>query len=150
MRYSQYSPGRLFIGRLPHGKDLIASIEQLCIKTSIQMATFSVIGAVTSVTLGAYDQKQQVYVTFREDSPLEIVSCMGNISLKDGNPIVHAHIVLSDETGKTISGHLFSETRIFAGEIQLQELKGSPLNRVYDTTTGLLLWDISTPDSSPE
>ena len=104
------------------------------------MATFSAIGAVTSVTLGVYDQKQQVYVTHAKEAPLEIVNCKGNISLKDGLPVVHAHILLADMHGKTIGGHLFSETIIYAGEIDLLELAGKPLERAYDTTTGLMLW----------
>lgn len=140
---SEFKCGRLFLGRLPHGEDLITSIEDFCKDASIQMATFSVIGAVSSVTIGSYDQKQQVYVTSMEKSPLEIINCTGNVSLKDGNPIIHAHIVLCDEQGKTIGGHLFSETIIFAGEIELQELKGTPMERSYDNTTGLMLWKAS-------
>lgn len=105
------------------------------------MATFSVIGAVSSATIGAYDQKQQVYVTSKEEAPLEIVSCIGNVSLKDGKPFIHAHILLADEQGKTIGGHLFSETIIYAGEINLQELTGKPMERTYDNDTGLMLWE---------
>jgi uncharacterized protein len=136
----EFKPGRRFVGRLPHGKDLIQSVESFCKENSILMATFSLIGAVTSATIGAYDQKQQVYVTFKENSPLEIVICAGNVSIKDGNPVVHAHILLGDEQGKTISGHLFSETLLFAGEIEIQELTGNPIERASDTTTGLMLW----------
>ncbi|MEA1946861.1 MAG: PPC domain-containing DNA-binding protein [Thermodesulfobacteriota bacterium] len=139
----EFKPGRRFIGRLPHGKDLITSIEDFCKASSIQMATFSVIGAVSFATLGAYDQKQQVYATFTQEEPLEIVACTGNVSLLDENPVVHAHIVLGDVEGKTIGGHLFPETILFAGEIDLQELTGKPLRRAYDDTTGLMLWKLS-------
>ena len=139
---SEFKSGRRFVGRLPHGEDLIKSIEAFCEATAVSMATFSAIGAVTSVTLGAYDQKQQVYVTYAKEAPLEIVTCTGNISLKDGNPMVHAHILLADMHGKTIGGHLFSETIIYAGEIDLVELTGKPLERAYDTTTGLMLWKV--------
>ena len=137
----EFQQGRIFVGRLPHGGDLINSIEEFCKKALIQMATFSVIGAVSSATIGAYDQKQQVYVTFKEEAPLEIVSCIGNVSLKDGKPFIHAHILLADEQGKTIGGHLFSETIIYAGEINLQELTGKPMERTYDNNTGLMLWE---------
>jgi predicted DNA-binding protein with PD1-like motif len=137
---SEYKRKRSLIGRLPHGEDLILSVENFCKEASIQTATFSVIGAVSSVTLGTYDQKQQVYITFTEEAPLEIVSCIGNVSTKDGAPFVHAHIVLADEQGKTMGGHLFSQSIVFAGEIHLQELIGKPMERVYDKTTGLTLW----------
>jgi len=136
----EFQQGRLFVGRLPHGRDLILSVEEFCEDVKIQMATFSVIGAVSSATIGAYDQKQQVYVTFKEEAPLEIVSCIGNVSLKDGKPFIHAHILLVDEQGKTTGGHLFSETIIYAGEINLQELTGKPMERTYDNDTGLMLW----------
>jgi hypothetical protein len=131
------------VGRLPHGKDLITSIEDFCKASSIKMATFSVIGAVSSATLGAYDQKQQVYATFTQEGPLEIVSCTGNVSLLDQDPVIHAHVVLGTLEGKTIAGHIFSETILYAGEIDLQELTGIPLERAYDDTTGLMLWKIS-------
>ena len=136
----KFQQGRIFIGSLPQGGDLINSTEEFCKKALIQMATFSVIGAVSSATIGAYDQKQQVYVTFKEEAPFEIVSCIGNVSLKDGKPFIHAHILLADEQGKTIGGHLFSETIIYAGEINLQELTGKPMERTYDSNTGLMLW----------
>lgn len=137
---SEFKLGRRFLGRLPHGCDLIGSIQDFCQEFSIQTATFSVIGAVSSYTIGAYDQSQQVYVTAAKKVPLEILTCVGNISLMDKNSFVHAHIVLGDEQGKTTGGHLFSETIIFAGEIILQELAGAPLERTYDETTGLSLW----------
>jgi hypothetical protein len=137
---AEFKTGRRFVGRLPHGKDLITFVEDFCKKASIQMATFSVIGAVSSVTMGAYDQKQQVYVTFTEEAELEIINCIGNVSLMEGDPVVHAHIVLGDKQGKVTGGHLFSETILFAGEIELQELTGKPLERAYDDTTGLMLW----------
>lgn len=135
-----YTNGRRFLIRLSHNRDLIQSIEELCRSTSIQTATFSIIGAVSSITIGAYDQQQQVYVTFSKTEPFEISSCTGNVTLKDGNPVVHAHAILSDEQGKTLGGHLFSESLIFAAEIDIQELTGPPHQRTYDDITGLYLW----------
>jgi uncharacterized protein len=138
---TEFKSGRCLVGRLPHGRDLLKSIEKICEAYSINMATFTLIGAVSTATFGAYDQTQQVYVTVKEEKPLEIVSCTGNISLKEGNPFVHAHIILGDDQGKTLGGHLFSETLVYAGEIHIQELKGAPLKRSYDETTGLMLWN---------
>jgi len=144
LKYRAFKPGRRFLAGLPHNEDLIRSIETFCREASVQMATFSLIGSVRSFTIGGYDQKQQVYVTFTEQEPREIIACTGNVSLKDGNPVVHAHIALSDDQGNTLGGHLFSDTILFAGEIDLQELEGSPLGRAYDTKTGLMLWKQAT------
>ena len=139
---NELKQGRIFTGSLPHGVDLVQSIEDFCRDASIKMATFSLIGALSSVTIGSYDQKQQVYVSFSKHAHLEVVSCTGNISIKDGSPMAHAHIVLADIDGNTFGGHLFSESIIFAGEIEIQELTGEQLERKYDTTTGLMLWNI--------
>jgi len=137
---SEFNPGRCFLGRLPHGKDLVAAVEDFCADHSLVMAVFSMIGAVTSATLGAYDQKQQVYVTVQKREPLEVVHCTGNVSFKDGKPTVHAHGVFADINGETIGGHVFSETVVFAGEIYIQELLGASVARTYDEQTGLFLW----------
>ncbi len=140
MSCAEYKPGRRFMGKLPHGEDFIGSIEEFCAENSIKAASFSAIGAVSSVTYGAYDQTQQVYISFQKHGPFEIVSCSGNVSLKDGKPFVHAHVVLGDEQGNTFGGHLFSETVVYAGEIVIRELEGKPLERAYDETTGLMFW----------
>lgn len=137
---SMFEAGRCILGRLPHGKDLIRTLEGFCVQNSIQTAVFSVIGAVTSATLGSYDQNQQVYVTYKKEEPLEIVNCTGNVSLKDGKVAVHAHAVLADMDGQTIGGHVFSDTVIYAGEMYIRELLGTPPEREYDETTGLPLW----------
>jgi predicted DNA-binding protein with PD1-like motif len=137
---SEFKRGRWLLGRLPHGKDLVAAVEDFCGEHSLQTAVFSIIGAVTSATLGAYDQKQQVYVTVQKREPLEIVHCTGNVSLKNGKSTVHAHGVFADIHCQTIGGHVFSETLVFAGEIHMQEFLGPPMVRTYDEQTGLFLW----------
>jgi predicted DNA-binding protein with PD1-like motif len=138
--HSSFETGRCILGRLTYGRDFLKTIEGFCVQESIQTGVFSVIGAVMSVTLGSYDQSQQVYVTFKKEEPLEIVHCTGNVSLKDGKVAVHAHAVLADINGQTIGGHVFTGTVVYAGEIYIHELLGEPLEREYDDTTGLLLW----------
>lgn len=140
--HATYETGRCMLGRLPHGKDLIGAIEDLCNENAIQTAVFFVIGSVISVTLGSYDQNQQVYVTRKEEAQLEIVDCTGNVSRKDGKVAVHAHAVLADMNGQTIGGHIFSETIVYAGEIYIRELLGRSLEREYDDVTGLSLWKL--------
>ena len=144
MLVREYNTGRRFAGRFDHAKDLLASLTGFADKNNITMAVFSAIGAVFSATLGYYDQKKKEYVSYTENKPLEIISCTGNISLKEGAPFVHAHAVLSDGEGKTIGGHLFSETPVFAGEFYIQELAGSPFSRQHDPETGLMLWSNET------
>lgn len=140
MEYAEYSPGRLLMGNLPHGKDIFASIEALCRAASVRTAAFSVRGVVLSYTIGAYDPQQQVYVTTSASSPMEIISCSGSLSSRNGAVETSAHIVLADDQGAVTGGRLFSDTRIFSGEIQLQECIGPPPVWAYDDTTGQMIW----------
>ena len=133
--------GRNFIGRFKYKSDLLSSLEELCKKENIKLGAFSVIGAVTSVKLGYYDQENKVYTGCVDlDKKLEITSCIGNISLKDSDVFIHAHITLADHEGKCYGGHLMPGSCIFAAEYCIRELKGIELNRETDKETGLSLW----------
>lgn len=135
-----YTTGRAFLARLPHAADLLDAIRQVCIDNQVKMATVAVIGALTKVTLGYYNQEGKEYLNRTLSGGYEIVSLTGNLSLKEGEPMVHAHLVISDDKGNCLAGHLMSPSTIFAGELFIQELQGKQLNRHYDQTTGLHLW----------
>jgi predicted DNA-binding protein with PD1-like motif len=132
--------GRRFLVRLSIDEDLIRAVEDFCRRRSIELAAFTVRGSVSSVTIGCYDQKQQVYVTNHEETPYELLACFGNVSRQDATPCAHAHGVLADANGVVTGGRLFSDTVIFAAELDLQELIGKPLERAYDPQTGMMLW----------
>ena len=134
-------PGRTFIGRLKHNDDLLEALTNFCKEQKITLGTFNVIGAVTCAKLGYYNQELQKYDGCVElNKKLEIASCMGNISLKDGEIMVHAHIVLADFEGKAFGGHLVPGAKIFAAEFHIQEYIGAELHRGKDQETGLPLW----------
>jgi len=135
-----FRSGRRFLEPLPAGKDLLKSVESLCEEHSIQMGVFWLIGAVTSATWGVFDPEQRVYVTRNETGPFEIITCSGNLSMKDDHPVASAKILLMDETQRVWGGHLFSDTLLFYGELNLEEVEGYPRERQYDADRGLFLW----------
>lgn len=143
----QVQEGRAFIGRFEHNGDLLSSITVFCKKENIRLGVFTVIGALTSAKLGYYDQekKEYVYCITLKDK-LEITSCTGNISLKNSEIFVHAHITLADLRGKCYGGHLMEGSAIFAAEYCIKELAGTKLERKHDPQTGLSLW-MPFPDS---
>jgi predicted DNA-binding protein with PD1-like motif len=135
----------IHMGRLEKGADIIQSLERFCLKEGIQMGWVNVIGALDRGTISYYDQHEKIYHHHPLNGDYEIVSCTGNISLKDGQPFAHLHIVLSDTSYQTWGGHLWPGTvSVFAAEFVLFELAGdSPaavLNRCPDVETGLALW----------
>ena len=134
-----FEQGRSLLIRLDHGKDMIAEITELAGDLGIETGIFWAIGALSSAELGYYDQVKHEYGKIPVEEPVELASCSGNISIRDGQPFVHAHAVLADRKGKTLGGHLM-KGRVFAAEVHLQELSGQSLRRVHDPTTGLKLW----------
>ncbi len=142
MFLKQYERGRTFVAKLDYGSDLLEELNKICRQENIKTGYIQVIGAVSSLKYGFYDQnsKEYIYTTYAYDESLEIVSCSGNVSIKDEKPFCHIHIVTSDKKGKCIGGHLVAGTSVFAAEVVIQEILGEDLIRELDDTTKLTLW----------
>ena len=128
------------MGRLRYGADLLEEITEICRKQGIRLGRVEALGAVKRACLGFYDQQKREYRLFTLDQSLEMTNLTGNISLKDGHPIVHAHITLSDDTGKAYGGHLAHGTIVFACELMIQAFTSQVFERGIDQETGLPLW----------
>ncbi len=139
----KFKPIEIFVGKLSHGGDLLEEINDICRKKNIQLGRVEALGAVQKARLAFYNQQTREYEFFSIDQSLEITKLIGNISLKDGGPIVHAHITLADKTGKAYGGHLASGTVVFACEFILEVFEGPILERKFDKETGLPLWAMS-------
>jgi predicted DNA-binding protein with PD1-like motif len=131
-----------FIGRIGHDADLLEALGELCRKRDIRLGWFEGLGAVKKGALSFYDQQRHEYRVTAINGPLEITALVGNISAKDGAPFVHTHVTFADEAGKAVGGHLAAGTIVFACEITIEVLDGPVLERVFDETTGLSLWDM--------
>lgn len=134
---------RFFMGKLEHGSDLLEEITAICQKEDIRLGRIEALGAVKRACLGFYNQLSREYQFLELNEPLEITNLVGNVSLKDGNPIVHAHITLADESGKAYGGHLAPGTIVFACELSLESFDGPCFERDFDHETGLPLWTMS-------
>ncbi|MBN2488185.1 MAG: DNA-binding protein [Methanosarcinaceae archaeon] len=128
------------MGKLEHKSDLLESLTNICNEKNIHLGRLEVIGAVIKARLGYYNQNEKEYNFIEIDKKMEITSLIGNISLKDGKPIVHAHINLSDSTGNVIGGHLATGTIVFASEFVIQTFDGANFSRGLDNITKLPLW----------
>ena len=130
-----------YLIRAEQGVDLKIYIESQARRLGIKLAVVTCIGSVRRASLAYYDQVRKIYLSPREfNTPHEIVSCNGNVSLKDGKEFAHLHMVLSDIDGKAFGGHVM-DAEVFAAEIHLRGVEGE-LKRELDDSTGLALWKI--------
>ena len=138
MDYREVSGDREFVARLGHGEDWRAEIESLADEAGIDAAWFVAMGAVADATVWFYDQTELEYREVEFDEPLEVASCVGNVSWLGGERFAHTHAVLSRRSGQTLAGHLDSAT-VFAGELYVRSFEDE-LTREHDESTDLDLW----------
>jgi len=132
----------IFMGKLQHGADLLEELTQICKEKKIQLGRAEAIGAVQKAVIGYYHQDKRAYEFLTLDTHLEILNLTGNISMKDGSPMVHAHVTLADAQGNAVGGHLAPGTIIFACECVIEGYEGPAFERKLDQQTGLPLWDM--------
>ena len=135
-----YLTGRTYIFKLPKGKDLLESLAGFCHDNLVKCGIVNVIGAVENATISVFDQAKKKYDKKVIAEPLEVVSLMGNISIQDNRPCVHAHVMLTNQEGQVFGGHLLPGTKIFIAEAYIQELVGEPKVRRMDKVTKVSLW----------
>jgi len=137
---TEATAGPVHILRPAGGSDLLKELEKYVRDAGINLAWLSGVGAVSRATLRYYDQVTHQWEDLQLEKRLEVVSIVGNVSLLNGEPIVHVHATLSDEEGACYGGHLAYDTLVFNMEIMLQTLSGAVVTRVSDPVTGLSLW----------
>ncbi len=139
-RFWEASAGRAFVGRLETGDDLVEEIERLCADQDIRAAWVSVIGAVREAAFAYYEQQEHRYLELNSSEHHEISGFIGNISMRDGVPFLHAHATFCAQSGAAVGGHLVKGCEVFAAEVTIREMTGVVLERTPDEASGLALW----------
>ena len=90
------------------GDLVIESLTEIVKKMNISSGWISGIGAIEDVVVGMYDIHTKEYDKKRFSDEYELVGLNGNISLKDGTPFIHAHIIFSDSEYKAYGCLLYT------------------------------------------
>ena len=99
---------------------------------------FTAIGAFSDATLGFFDRSQKEYLKIPIREQVEVLSLIGDIALKDGEPQIHAHVVVGKRDGTAHGGHILEAHVWPTLEVVLTE-SPAHLRRVPDRETGLAL-----------
>jgi predicted DNA-binding protein with PD1-like motif len=140
MRPYRSNDGKAAMVRVPKGSDLLDALNKAVSDLGVRAGTVQVIGAVSKLVLGYFNQDQREYDTLDLPGHWEIASGLGNVSIRDSDPFVHLHIVASGPDGRTVGGHLMPGTIVFLAELYLRALDGDPPVRVMDEEIGLPVW----------
>ncbi|MFW5875583.1 MAG: PPC domain-containing DNA-binding protein [Myxococcota bacterium] len=141
------------VGRLERGQAVPGAFERLARDRDVAAGWIRGLGAFEWVELSEYDQKTQKYRPARRfDTPCEILTLEGNLSMKDGQPFAHLHATVSRETEagvEVLGGHLVA-AQVFACEFSIECYDDVCLERTRDDATGLSLWRAGEEGSGEE
>jgi predicted DNA-binding protein with PD1-like motif len=120
------------------GDEALSGLTEFAKQQRLGAAQITAIGAFQDVTLGYYDWGSKEYRKIPVEEQVEVLSLIGDVAEKDGEPKVHAHIVVGRSDGSTRGGHLLKGHVRPTLEVIITE---SPehLRKRHDPETGLAL-----------
>ena len=120
------------------GDEMIAVLTAFAKAEDLNASHFTAIGAFSAATLGYFDYDTKEYLKIPITEQVEALALIGDIALDDGEPKVHAHVVVGLRDGTTRGGHILQATVRPTLEITLSE-SPAHLRRTTDPETGLAL-----------
>jgi predicted DNA-binding protein with PD1-like motif len=108
---------------LARGEDLMEGLNRAVAALGFEAATLQVIGALEQGAVGYLQQEKGEYKTLTTGH-VEISAGVGNVSVRDGKPWVHLHLVLSESDGRCVGGHAMEGCRAFVVEAYFRRLDG--------------------------
>ncbi len=141
---------RAFMGTLTDDADVHASLAEAARALGVNTGMFELLGGLTRVEFTEYDfaaRQRKPALSF--ERALEIVAGHGTLSLLDGAPSVHLHLVCAfrdpaQPHGIALIGGHAARAIAFAVEFTLLAFDGTPVRRTWHAGSGLKLWSLPT------
>ena len=120
------------------GDEVVEGLLSFARQKKVQASHFTAIGALSDVTLGYFNWTKKTFDKISIQEQVEVLSLVGNIVFDNGNPKLHAHVVIGKSNGTAHGGHLMEGHVRPILEVILVEVP-SHLHRKIDEETGLAL-----------
>lgn len=120
------------------GDQVMASLKAFAQEQGFAASHFTAIGAFKRATVGYFDLEKKDYVKIPIDEQVEVLSMVGDITISDAKPNIHAHVVFGRRDGSTCGGHLIEAEVKPTLEVMLTE-SPAHLERRFDRQAGLPL-----------
>ncbi len=133
---------RTFAVVFSKGDEPKSGLERFARDKRVTGASLTGIGSFREATLAYFDHEELDYLDLPVNEQVEVLSLLGNVTLEQGDPAVHAHVVVGRRDGSTIGGHLKDATVWPTLEVLVQETPRH-LRKRYDRETGLALIDLT-------
>jgi uncharacterized protein len=119
--------------------ELAQGLQRFASEQKLASASFKAIGALSFVKLGWLNWETKQYEpSVCLDEQVELLSLIGDVALKDGEPQVHAHAVVGKRDGTAHGGHLLQAHVRPTCEVVLTE-SPAHLKKEFDPAAGIAL-----------
>lgn len=130
---------RTFVVTLDTGEEVMSTLVKLAEDLQFGSSSVTGIGAFSHTKLGYFNPATSDFRENVVDEQCELLSFIGNIAEgEDGNPKLHAHVVLGRHDATTRGGHLVEAVVRPTLELVIVE-HPMHLQRKHDPATGLVL-----------
>jgi uncharacterized protein len=137
----EHSGQRAFAVVLKTGEEVFGSLSEFAKRGGISAAQLTAIGALSDVELKYFDWEKKKYQTIPVREQVEVASLIGDVALSpEGEPALHAHVVVGRRDGSALAGHLGSAHVRPTLEVILTE-SPAHLRKRLDPESGLALID---------
>jgi predicted DNA-binding protein with PD1-like motif len=133
---------RTFAVVLDTGDEAMGAIAAFAAARQLRATHFTAIGAFSRVVVAYFDWGKKAYQKIPIDEQVEVLSLVGDITLDNGKPKVHAHLVVGKSDGTAHGGHLVEGQVRPTLEIVMTDTPAY-LRRRFDPASGLSLIDAS-------
>lgn len=100
------APSRNFRINFSAGDELMSGMTEFAEKNNLKLSEVRGLGGISSAIVSAYDPEKGAFKRFDIDKKGELVSLQGEITVQNGKPSFHAHVVFVLVDGTVHGGHL--------------------------------------------
>lgn len=130
---------KTFVLILETNDELAQTLKEFASEQKLASASFKAIGALSSARLGWLNWETKQYEpSVSLDEQVELLSLIGDVALKDGEPQVHAHAIVGRRDGTAHGGHLMQARVRPTCEVVLTE-SPAHLRKEFDPAAGIAL-----------
>ena len=122
------------------GDEMLSGLTDFAKQYHVVDAHFTGIGAVRGATVGWLDLERKNYHPIHVNEQVEVLAMTGDIATFNGNPVVHAHLVLGRRDGSTVGGHMW-EAHVNPTVEVFVTTHETKLEKVPDDASGMKLID---------
>jgi uncharacterized protein len=122
-----------------HGDEIAQVLKKFAAENHLAGSSFKAIGALSYVKLGWFNWDTKKYEIAAElNEQVELLSLIGDVALKDGQPQVHGHMVVGRSDGSAHGGHLLEAKVRPTCELILTE-NPEAMQKEFDPESGIAL-----------